>query len=62
MGLNTTRRRFVQLAALSATAALGSSATAAPSHGTVQIKTDPAEKLRLRDEMTRGFYGGKADA
>src|SRR5689334_20206139 len=45
MGLNTTRRRFVQLAALSATSALGRTATAAPSRGTVQIKTDPAEKL-----------------
>ncbi|MGO4518069.1 hypothetical protein AB4Y89_19900 [Terriglobus sp. 2YAB30_2] len=45
MGLNTTRRRFVQLVALSATTALGRTATAAPSHGTVEIKTDPAEKL-----------------
>ncbi|MBW8749064.1 MAG: hypothetical protein JF584_16170, partial [Acidobacteria bacterium] len=45
MGLNTTRRRFVQLAALSTTSALGRTATAAPSHGTVEIKTDPAEKL-----------------
>lgn len=24
--------------------------------------TDPLEKLKLRDELTRGFYGGKADA
>jgi hypothetical protein len=24
--------------------------------------TDPAEKLRIREELTRGFYGGKADA
>ena len=23
---------------------------------------DPAEKLRIREELTRGFYGGKADA
>ena len=23
---------------------------------------DPLEKLRLREEMTRGFYGGKPDA
>ncbi|MGO4213934.1 hypothetical protein AB4043_24335, partial [Terriglobus sp. YAF25] len=45
MGLNTTRRRFVQLVALSATTALGRTATAAPSQGTVESKTDPAEKL-----------------
>ena len=24
--------------------------------------TDPLEKLRLRQEMMRGFYGGKPDA
>lgn len=24
--------------------------------------SDPAEKLRIREEMTRGFYGGKPDA
>lgn len=24
--------------------------------------TDPAEKLRIRHELTRGFYGAKADA
>ena len=24
--------------------------------------TDPLEKLQLRDELTRGFYGGKPDA
>lgn len=24
--------------------------------------TDPVEKLRIREEMTRGFYGGKPDA
>ena len=24
--------------------------------------TDPMEKLKLRDELTRGFYGGKPDA
>ena len=24
--------------------------------------TDPLEKLKLRDELTRGFYGGKPDA
>jgi len=24
--------------------------------------TDPAEKLRIRDEMLRGFYGGSPDA
>ena len=24
--------------------------------------TDPMEKLRLREEMTRGFYGGKPGA
>ena len=24
--------------------------------------TDPLEKLKLRDELTRGFYGGKSDA
>jgi hypothetical protein len=23
---------------------------------------DPAEKLRIREELTRGFYGGKVDA
>jgi hypothetical protein len=23
---------------------------------------DPAEKLRIREELTRGFYGGKANA
>lgn len=23
---------------------------------------DPAEKLRIRQELTRGFYGGKTDA
>ena len=24
--------------------------------------TDPMEKLKLREELTRGFYGGKPDA
>ena len=24
--------------------------------------TDPVEKLRIREELTRGFYGGNADA
>lgn len=24
--------------------------------------TDPVEKLKIREELTRGFYGGKADA
>ena len=24
--------------------------------------SDPAEKLRIREELTRGFYGGKPDA
>jgi hypothetical protein len=24
--------------------------------------SDPAEKLRIREELTRGFYGAKADA
>ena len=24
--------------------------------------SDPAEKLRIREEMTRGFYGDKPDA
>ena len=24
--------------------------------------TDPVEKLRIREELTRGFYGGSVDA
>lgn len=24
--------------------------------------TDPVEKLRIREELTRGFYGGTSDA
>lgn len=24
--------------------------------------SDPVEKLRIREELTRGFYGGKPDA
>ena len=24
--------------------------------------SDPVEKLKIRDELTRGFYGGKPDA
>ena len=24
--------------------------------------TDPVEKLKIRDELTRGFYGGNPDA
>ena len=24
--------------------------------------TDPVEKIRIREEMTRGFYGGNPDA
>ena len=24
--------------------------------------SDPVEKMKIRDELTRGFYGGKADA
>ena len=24
--------------------------------------SDPVEKLKIRDELTRGFYGGRSDA